>query len=91
MADPTDFQRAIMLVVGRGIGGFCVADIASLIGRQPGHDSTRAHSALVSRECLAMERAGLLVRLDDQKPIAWLAAPSPPVGETPAQADGGAV
>lgn len=67
------FQRAILSAVGPGEGGFAVAEIAVLVGRQPGYDSDRAHSGLIGQECRALERAGLLRRLNAKRPVAWCA------------------
>ena len=83
MVDLTSCQRAILKAVNRNTGaarsGFAVGDIAVLVGRQPGHEGNRAHSALVSRECRSLERAGLLCRLDDEKPVVWCIADASPL------------
>lgn len=57
--------------------GFCTGDIANLIGRQPGHESNQQHSALIGRELRALEKAGLVGRLDDKKPVVWVKARTP--------------
>lgn len=69
----TSFQQAILTVVTRYTGKrvFCVRDIAYLIVRQPGYETNAAHSRLISRECKALEAAGVLRRMDDGKPIVW--------------------
>ncbi len=72
-ASRSDFQRAILSVVRPGQGSFAVADLAVLVGRQPGHDSDRAHAGLIGQECRALERAGLLRRPNAKKPVAWCA------------------
>jgi hypothetical protein len=86
MANLTDLQRAILKAINRSTGavrsGFAVGDIAFLVGRQLGHESNRAHSALVSRECKALEKAGLLCQLDDEKPIVWCIADGVALGPT---------
>jgi hypothetical protein len=76
MADLTSIQLAILRALNfdSGYGGFVIGNIASFVARQPGHESNRAHSALISLECRTLERAGLLRRLDDETPIAWCIA-----------------
>lgn len=69
----TDMQATILRAIDAhfGIHGFLVGDIAPFIARQPGHESNRQHSALISRELRALEKAGLVCRLDDLKPVVW--------------------
>lgn len=69
-----DMQVAIMSVVEwlcTGDTGYSTSAIARFIGRQPGHDSDRKHSALILRELRALEKAGRVHRLDDKLPIVW--------------------
>lgn len=77
MTELTSFQRELLAVVnlGSGFGGFSVKDIAHLINlnREHKYGENSAYSALIRRECLQLEKAGLLRRLDDERPIAWCA------------------
>ncbi len=73
----TDIQKAVLKVVGRMcsmFSGYSTGDIAYYIARQPGRTSNRQHSALIGRELRALESAGLIRRLDDQKPVVWCKA-----------------
>jgi hypothetical protein len=69
-----NFQAAIMKVVDRLCStesGYCTSEIADLVGRQPGRDSNRRHSAYVLQELFALEAVGRVRRLDDKLPIVW--------------------
>lgn len=68
----TDMQRAILKAFAQWSGGFTVADLGWVIGRQEGHESDRKHSALISTECMDLEARGLIRRLDAYKPIVWV-------------------
>jgi hypothetical protein len=70
----TDFEETVLKVVDcwcSPTSGYAVTGLAPLVGRQPGHDSDRAHSAFVSRALLSLERAGRVRRMDADKPIVW--------------------
>lgn len=70
----TDLQAVVLSVVNRFCGtssGFCTGELAAHIGRQPGHEGNHQHSALIGRELRALERAGLVGRLDNLKPVVW--------------------
>ncbi len=67
----TDLQKAVLSLVERRFDGYCTGDIAALSARQPGSDSNRQHSALIGRALRALEKAGLVRRLDDKKPVVW--------------------
>lgn len=45
--------------------------LAQLIGRQPGRDSDRSHTAWVVGILQDMERAGLIQRMGSEYPIVW--------------------
>lgn len=51
--------------------GCLAADFTALVGRQPGRDSNRQHAAYVAGLLLGMEKRGLIVRADTNKPILW--------------------
>lgn len=68
------FQEAVLAVVERhstATSGWCTAEIAQFVGRQPGAVNARQHSAAVLRELRALEAAGRVRRLDDKLPIVW--------------------
>lgn len=70
----SDFDRTVLDVVQRTCGteyGHITRGITDFVGRQSGHHTPRQHSALVSSALLRLEKAGLVVRLDDDKPPLW--------------------
>lgn len=75
-----DFQAAVLSAVNRWCethAGYTTTVLASRIGRQPGAESNQQHVARVLRALLALEKAGLVRRMDDEKPMAWVKSPSP--------------
>lgn len=80
MIDSTD--RAILNALAEE-GGFCTKDLAKMLPRDFG---PRAHwSQWVSSRVRLLEKAGLVARMDTQKPIAWLrtAAGTDALGTSP--------
>ena len=67
-------QSSVLALLGNSVGGFCTRDLAPLIGRQPGHESNRKHSALIHKACAQLEGHGRIKRLDNEKPVAWTKA-----------------
>lgn len=51
--------------------GCVTGDFTPLMGRQPGRESNRQHSAYVAGLLLGMEKRGLIIRADENKPILW--------------------
>lgn len=70
-------QECILRELGRCLPstGLVVGDFTCRIGRQPGRESNRKHTAYVSRLLLDLEKRGLIVRADEQKPILWRLKP----------------
>ena len=65
-------QAEILAVLGWG-GGFVTGHIAALVPSVSTRGLSRhVQSAWVRRELLQMEKAGLIKRLDNQKPVAWV-------------------
>jgi DNA-binding transcriptional ArsR family regulator len=52
--------------------GWSTSDIATGVGRQPGAETDDLHRAAIRRELRALERDGLVCRMDDEYPIAWM-------------------
>lgn len=50
---------------------FLTGDVAKRVSPQFGH-SSRTHSGAIRSWLLELEQAGLVKRLDDQKPVCWL-------------------
>jgi hypothetical protein len=70
----TDMQTAIMTIIDRDCtrtSGVATAWVASCVGRQPGRDSNRKHSAFVLSELCGLEAIGRVRRMDDEMPIVW--------------------
>jgi hypothetical protein len=73
----TEMQSILLDLVSRICttdSGWCTSEFALLVGRQPGHDSDRKHSALILRELKALEASGYVCRLDGQAPRVWCKA-----------------
>lgn len=70
----TDFQDAVLCAVelfcspGRG---YRASLIAEFVGRQPGRDTDRQHLGAVQSSLRALERAGLVCRMDDEPAAFW--------------------
>jgi hypothetical protein len=76
-----DFQAVVRHVVNERCStdsGYATRGIAEFVARQPGHESTRQHSALVGAALRLLADCGYIARLDDQKPTIWCKAPSAP-------------
>lgn len=70
----TEMQTILLRLLDRFTNAhtyWSTADLALMVGRQPGQDSDRQHSALISRELRALEKAGRVARLDGRKSILW--------------------
>jgi DNA-binding HxlR family transcriptional regulator len=52
--------------------GSCASDLMHLIGRQPGAETDALHKAAIRRELKALERDGLVRRMDEDYPIAYM-------------------
>lgn len=77
----TELQAIVLDVVNRfchSDAGYCTGELALFVGRQPGRDSAQQHSALVLQQLLALEKLGLVRRLDDEKPVVWCRVPLSP-------------
>jgi hypothetical protein len=70
--DLTPIDQAILSSLQKD-GGWIIRDIAGGIP-QPAGMSNRQHSALINQRLHIMETNGLVRRLDDEKPIAWVKA-----------------
>lgn len=64
-----DYHRKVLTVLDSD-GGFTTGDIAKQVKPQFGHNA-RTHSGAVRSWLLQLETAGLVARLDDQKPVCW--------------------
>jgi len=74
VAPLTELQEAVLLVVKRHTapGSGCSTNwVASFIGRQPGKESNRKHSALVSEVLHELESLGRIRRKDGRSNISW--------------------
>lgn len=69
--EPDQKEREILALLDTD-GGFTTADVARRTTTRFGHNG-RTHSAFVRSILLRLEAAGLVTRLDDQKPVCWLA------------------
>lgn len=70
-----DFRAAVLKTVDLHFwhgGKFTTADIASIVGRQPGRDSNRKHSAHVLEQLCALEAIGHVRRSEDGPPVVWI-------------------
>lgn len=52
-------------------GGFVTGEVSKKVVRPQGR-TTRTHSAAVRQQLLVLEGAGLVRKLDDQKPVCWV-------------------
>ena len=67
-------QEFILREIGR-CSCLVVGDLTYRIGRQPGKESTRKHAAYITRLLLDLEKRGLIVRADEERPIVWRLKP----------------
>jgi hypothetical protein len=70
----TDFQRVVLEAVNSRCSidsGYATGGLAMWIGRQPGHETNRQHSALVGKALRDLHGKGLVGLLDDKKPPIW--------------------
>lgn len=66
----TEYHQKILAALDTD-GGFTTGDVAKRVSPLFGHN-TRTHSAAVRSWLLQLEQAGLVRRLDDQKPVSWV-------------------
>lgn len=74
VASLTEMQRIVLDVVNRHTspGSGCSTNwVASFIGRQPGKESNRKHSAMVSEVLHELESLGRIRRKDGRSNISW--------------------
>lgn len=68
----TDFQSCVLRAVATTRFGQCVGDLRSLVGRQPGAETNKQHSAAISKALRELEKLGLVRRMDNELPIVWM-------------------
>lgn len=85
MATPLTERGCKLLAALTEDGGFTTRDAARRAGIQPGPIA----SAWVRQDLLYMEKVGLVSRLDDQKPTAWVRTPLGTEAITLPRPDGG--
>ncbi len=80
MAEPLSDQEKFILrrlAVCPPNSGMVTADFAFLLGRQPGADSTKQHSARVLTMLRGLEVRGFVKRADGERPVLWRVASWP--------------
>ncbi len=65
---PHPYENQILLVLDE-VGGFDTSHIANKVG---GSSNRRKNSQLIRQLLLKLEEAGLVSKMDDEKPVCWL-------------------
>lgn len=71
MQQPSDHVDAMILKALDGPGGFTTGQIASVCTPRFGDDK-RAHSRWIRTRLLALQEAGMVRPMDDEKPVCWV-------------------
>lgn len=73
-----DWDKTVLSVLTQ-VGGFTTGRVAQRIEQSLGlfGHNKRTHAAFIRQKLLALEKGGLVQRLDDQKPVCWLKSPQP--------------
>ncbi|WP_241299572.1 MULTISPECIES: hypothetical protein [Burkholderia cepacia complex] len=66
----SEYDHKILIVLDT-VGGYTTSDVADRVWPEFG-GSRRTHSAAVRSWLLALEKKGLVKRLDDEKPVCWV-------------------